>query len=391
MDLYVILGLTREASVSEIKRAYRRLARRFHPDINPGDRTAEVRFRQILDAYETLIDPDRRARYEAGDAAAAPAAHRRSGFEGFDFTNRGTDHSATFGDLFAEVLSERDGAQAAQLRGADLHQDLSLTFAESFTGAVRTIAVTRRVTCRGCAGSRVTQAHQRPCLVCHGGGVVQSVRGHMVFSRRCTSCDGAGQQRPRACGECSGTGQETRAEQVRVHIPAGIADGDQLRLEGKGNAGGRGGHAGDLYLTLRVAPDGRFRREGADLHLSVPIAVHEAGLGARIDVPAPDGMVRVTIPPGTQSGRRLRVRERGMPSAGGRGDLIIEVRVVLPDVLDERSKELLREFGRLNAANVRDEAQAPADSAAGADAAARDAGSRAPSAERSGRQDGEAR
>jgi molecular chaperone DnaJ len=379
MDLYVILGLAHGATESDIKRAYRRLARRFHPDINPGDRTAEARFKQILDAYETLIDPDRRSRYEAGQTAEAPASARSSGFEGFDFSRRGADdHSATFGDLFAEVLSEREAGAASQARGSDLHQDIELTFAESFTGVSRAVPVTRRETCRACAGTRVASGRPLPCLVCQGGGIVQSVRGHMVFSRRCVSCGGSGQQRPRACESCGGSGQETRAEHVRVRIPAGVADGDRLRVEGKGNAGVRGGATGDLYLSVRVQPDARFRRDGANLHVTLPVAIHEAALGARIDVPAPDGVARLKVPPGTQSGRQLRIRDRGMPARrdGQRGDLIVEVRLMLPDVLDERSKELLREFGRINDASVR----ARFDPAGAGEATSM-----------SGRQDGEAR
>jgi molecular chaperone DnaJ len=185
---------------------------------------------------------------------------------------------------------------------------------------------------------------------------VRSVRGHMVFSRSCTACGGTGQQQPKACGPCGGTGQETRTETVSVRVPAGVRDGDRVRVPAKGNAGTRGGPPGDLYITLRVAPHATFRRDGDDLHAVVPIAIHEAALGARIEVPTPQGAARLRVPPGTQSGQRFRLRERGAVSTrdGRRGDLVIEVRLVLPRVLDERSKELLREFGRLNAENVRE-------------------------------------
>src|SRR5688572_8664100 len=350
MDLYIVLGLAHGATEAEIKRAYRRLARRFHPDINPGDRVAEARFRQILDAYETLMDPQRRSRYDSGHGVEARDDRPKSGFEGFDFSARGADHSATFGDLFAEVLTERGGRGRAEERGADLHQEVHIAFADALTGAKRTTTVTRRESCRGCAGTGLTRVSAGQCAQCQGSGAVRSVRGHMVFTRGCPACIGSGEQRPRACDRCGGTGQETRSETVPVEIPAGIGDGERVRVPGKGNAGIRGGAPGDLYLTVHVAPHPSFRRDGDDLHTVVPIGIHEAALGARVDVQTPDGAARLRVPPGTQSGQRFRLRERGMPSTrdGRRGDLVVEVRLMLPKVLDERSKELLREFGKIN-------------------------------------------
>jgi molecular chaperone DnaJ len=354
MDLYVILGIEHGASESEIKRAYRRLARRYHPDINPGDRTAEVRFRQILEAYETLIDPERRSRYDAGSPEGDD--RRTSGFEGFDFSGRAGDHSATFGDLFAEVLTARGQQRPAAERGSDLHQTLTLSFDEAFNGSQRTVTVTRRETCRTCAGTGVTRASTSTCPVCQGAGMVRTVRGHMVFSRTCPGCGGTGQQRPHACQPCGATGHITHSEAVQVRIPPGIADGERVRVSRKGNAGLRGGEPGDLYITMQVSPHPLYRRDGDDLHITVPIAIHEAALGARVEVPTPDGGARVRVPPGTQSGQRFRLRERGAPSArdGRRGDLVVEVKLVLPKLLDERSKELLREFGRINGENVRE-------------------------------------
>jgi molecular chaperone DnaJ len=357
MDLYVILGLPHGASDAEIKRAYRRLARRYHPDINPGDRMAEARFRQILEAYETLIDPARRHRYDAGVGPEPEMDRRTSGFEGFDFSTRGSDYSGTSGDLVAEVLTERDTRrQPAPERGADLHQHLELGFEEALHGAQRVVTVTRREACRACAGSGRTRAVAGSCVSCQGTGTVRSVRGHMIFSKPCHTCGGTGQQRPRLCEACAGTGQEMRSEGVTVRIPAGIADGERVRVPGKGNAGIRGGPPGDLYITVNVAAHDLFRREGDDLHMVLPIAIHEAALGARIDIATPDGPARLRVPPGTQSGQRFRLRDRGAPSTrdGRRGDLVIEARLMLPRLLDERSKELLREFGRINGENVRE-------------------------------------
>jgi molecular chaperone DnaJ len=355
MDLYVVLGLRQGATESEIKRAYRRLARRFHPDINPGDRMAEMRFRQILEAYETLADPNRRSRHDSGAGSAEPDDRRTSGFEGFDFSARSADYSTTFGDLFAETLTDR-GARAASERGADLHHEVQLVFEEAFAGTTRSVTVTRREACRTCAGTGRTRMNPGPCHLCDGVGTTRAVRGRMVFSQRCPGCGGLGRQQPGPCRPCSGLGLETCSEVVQVRVPAGINDGDRVRVEGAGNAGIRGGPPGDLYITARVAPHPVFRREGDDVHTVLPIAVHEAALGARIDVPAPDGSARLRVPPGTQSGQRFRLRERGAASMrdGRRGDLVVEVRLMLPKLIDERSKELLREFGRINGRNVRE-------------------------------------
>ena len=350
MDLYIVLGLAHGATEADIKRAYRRLARRFHPDINPGDRVAEARFRQILEAYETLIDPQRRSRYDSGQGVEPRETRAKSGFEGFDFSARGTDYSATFGDLFAEVLSERGGQGMAHERGADLHAELQLSFEEAFSGVDRTVTVTRRETCRACAGTGQTRVSTGPCQVCQGNGAVRSVRGHMVFTRSCTACGGTGEQRPRSCERCAGVGQENRSETVGVRVPEGVADGERIRVQGKGNAGIRGGPPGDLYVCVHVAPHPSFHRDGDDFHTVVPIAIHDAALGGRVEIQTPQGPARLRIPPGTQSGQRFRLRERGALSRrdGRRGDLVVEVRLMLPAVLDERSKELLREFGRIH-------------------------------------------
>ena len=194
MDLYVVLGVRQDASESDIKRAYRRLARRFHPDINPGDREAAAHFQQMLEAYETLIDHERRLRYDSGEGAP-PVEARRSGFEGFDFSSRGPDYSATFGDLVAEVLIEHGARRPAATRGTDLHQDIGISFAESFAGCERALTVTRRETCRACRGAGVARMAAGPCSLCQGQGAVRTVRGHMVFSRSCNACGGTGQQR----------------------------------------------------------------------------------------------------------------------------------------------------------------------------------------------------
>lgn len=358
MDLYILLGVEREASEAEIKRAYRRLARRLHPDINPGDREAAVRFRQVLDAYEILIDPDRRRRYDSGGLRPGAEDGSAFGFAGFDFSSVvGGDRATTFGDLFEDVFSRRveRARDAKSDRGADIHVKASLSFEEAWRGIDWPVTLTRHDVCRSCAGSGYHQTVESRCRSCEGTGVLRSVRGHMVFSKNCPRCGGTGRLRQLTCEACHGQGVERRTEATRVTLPAGVADGSRVRVPGIGHAGVHGGAPGDLYVEIEVKPHGLFRRSGDDLHVELPIAIHEAALGARVDVPTPDGPARVRVPPGTQSGQRFRLRERGAPSVrtGTRGDLVVQVRLMLPGVLDERSKELLREFGRINGESVR--------------------------------------
>jgi molecular chaperone DnaJ len=350
MDLYELLGLGRGATLIEIKRSYKRLARKYHPDINPGDHTAEVRFKEITRAYETLSDPERRVRYDAGALSSASNAVSFE-FEGFDFSAATSHIDTTFGDLFAEILTQRqDSLQIQSERGADLHASVMLSFDEAMRGTQRPLTLMRRETCHACRGAGVVKIAEGRCHRCQGTGIIRSRRGSMVFSKNCEACGGAGRVAQTNCSACSGLGVEMRSEAIMIRIPAGVADGARIRVPEKGNAGQRGGRVGDLYISVQVAPHEAFRREGNDLHTSVAIGVHEAALGAKIEVPAPDGAARLRVPPGTQTGQRFRVRGRGVPSPrdGERGDLVVEVRIMLPKVLDERSKELLREFGRIN-------------------------------------------
>jgi molecular chaperone DnaJ len=355
MDFYIVLGITRDASLPDIKRAYKRLARRFHPDINPGDHTAAGRFRDIAEAYAILSDPARRRQYDTV-GYQTPTEGASVGFEGFDFSaGAQANQESTFGDLFADVF-QREAAASSADRGPDLHATIALTFDESFRGSRARVTVTRQDVCRECAGRGSRQAAPTRCPRCQGTGALRSARGHMVFSRPCPRCGGGGVLREVGCAACNATGIQVRAETVTVSLPPGIRDGSHVRVEGKGHVGRAGGVPGDLYVTVKVAVHPLFRRDGDDLHLEVPIAVHEAALGSRIEVPSPDGPARLRVPPGTQSGQRFRMRERGMPALGDgrRGDLIIDVRLMLPKVLDERSKALLRELGLINGESVRE-------------------------------------
>ncbi|HEX7280408.1 MAG TPA: J domain-containing protein [Vicinamibacterales bacterium] len=357
MDFYFVLGVDRGAGAGDIKRAYKRLARRLHPDINPGDREAAARFRQVLDAYETLMDPDRRRRYDAGQLGQASLDEDGTafGFAGFDFSSRvHAERTTTFGELFEEVLSKRARVDAGSEHGADIHARTTLTFEEAWRGVQRTVTVTRQDTCRACAGSGYQRVAETRCVSCEGAGVVRSVRGHMVFAKTCPMCGGEGRLKQQECTPCRGQGVEPRAETLTVRIPPAVGSGARVRIAGKGHAGVRGGTPGDLLIDVTVAEHPVYRRDGDELHMLVPIALHEAGLGAKFEIETPDGPVRLRVPPGTQSGQRFRLRDRGFPAkAGGRGDLVVEVRLKLPKVLDERSKELLREFGRINGESVR--------------------------------------
>ena len=337
MDFYIVLGIDRGAGTGEIKRAYKRLARRLHPDINPGDREAEARFRQVFDAYETLMDPDRRRRYDAGQLSTADPVDDGFGFAGFDFSNRVfAERTTTFGDLFEAVLSKRaarplEGAE----QGADIHARAALTFEEAWQGVQRTVTVTRQDACRVCAGTGYQRVAESRCVSCEGTGAVRSVRGHMVFAKTCPTCGGEGRLKQQECLPCRGQGVEPRSETLTVRIPPAVAHGATVRIAGKGHAGVRGGKPGDLLIDVSVGEHPLFHREGDDMHMTVPIAIHEAALGARIEIETPDGPARLRVPPGTQSGQRFRLRDRGAPSKRGRrGDLVVEVRLRLPKVLD---------------------------------------------------------
>jgi len=360
MDFYVILGLGPGASSAEIKRAYRRLSRRYHPGVNPGDQQAQAVFERVTQAYETLSDPARRREYDAAGGLSAPTA-QSNGFEfaGFDFSfaAHGTD-AATFSELFADVLHPSAHHEAHAEAGADLHASVTISFEESLRGVDRQIVVTRQVPCSACAGAGRVGTPEGKCPHCQATGQVRWARGHMVFSKSCAACGGTGRQRFQRCEVCSAHGRLVRSEPITVHVPEGIHDGSRLRIAERGNTGHRGGRTGDLFVDVHVLPHPILRREGDHLWMTLPVAVHEAVLGARIEVPPLDGPIKLRIPPGTQSGHQFRIGGYGAPTpSGARGELVLEVQLVLPDVSDERSKELMREFGRLNADDVRRDLQ----------------------------------
>ena len=360
MDLYSLLGLTRAASMGEIERAYRRLARRYHPGVNPGDRLAEDLFRQVQHAFAILSDAERRREYDRGGAPPPVTATVSVALEGFDFSaSADAAQAATFTELFSDVFQEAAREATTPTRGNDVDAILELSFRDSIVGGSFPLSLVRQQRCTACAGDGRVARPPVVCPDCGGAGSRRWVRGHMVFTRTCESCAGAGHLSTQACRGCGGVGTQPRSEVVTITVPAGTPSGSRLAVPGRGHAGARGGPAGDFYVTVAAGSHPHFGRDGNDLTLTLPVAVHEAALGAKVDVPTLDEPVRLRIPPGTASGRKFRIRGAGVPAPAGApedaaGDLVVEIQIVLPPVRDERSKELLREFGRLNGENVRD-------------------------------------
>ncbi len=354
MDLYSLLGLSRTATDAEIERAYRRLARRYHPGVNPGDRVAERAYQQIQEAYRVLTDAERRREYDRGGAAVphVGTAEVALAFEGFDFSAPAEGPlAATFSELFADVFQQAARDATTSETGADIETDVRISFADAMRGADVPISLTRQIWCPACAGHGQLVRAAVVCPACQGEGQRRWARGHMVFTKSCETCLGQGRLVTQPCRSCRGTGVGTRTEVVTVHVPAGVETGARLAIPGRGHAGAAGAPAGDLYVRVEVADHPFFRRHGRDLHVTVPIAVHEAALGAAIDVPTPSGTTRVHLPRGTASGEQVRLAGLGIPAARPdetAGDLVLDVQIVLPASLDDRSKELLREFGQRN-------------------------------------------
>ncbi|HBT50337.1 MAG: Chaperone protein DnaJ [Caldanaerobacter subterraneus] len=363
-DLYEILGVDRNASQEEIKKAYRRLAKKYHPDLNPGDKEAEQKFKEINEAYEILSDPQKRAQYDQfGHAAFEQGGFQQGGFG--DFTQGGFDFDfGGFGDIFGDIFSDffgtgRRKAEKGPKKGADIRYDLTLTFEEAAFGTEKEIEVERFEVCDVCHGTGVKPG-SRPetCPVCHGTGEIRQTQntpfGRIVNIRTCPRCHGEGKIITDPCQKCGGTGRIRKRRKIKVTIPAGIDEGQMLTLRGEGEPGLRGGPNGDLYIVIHVKPHEIFKREGYDVYVKIPISFADAALGGEIKIPTLDGMVSFTIPEGTQTGTKFKLRGKGIPHIGGRGrgDQIVEVYVEVPKRLSEKQKELLREFKRLEGENT---------------------------------------
>ena len=396
-DYYETLGVKKAASADDIRKAFRKLARKYHPDVNPGDKAAEEKFKAISEANDVLSDPKKRKIYDqvgfysdnidaataeayaragggaAGPGAGFPGAQPGGGaqgtnfdFGGFDFTDmfenaRGRKASpsgtGSFRDIFSGIFGGRGGAaQEGPEPGSDLEYQVNVPFWTAIRGGVMRLNITRRDTCPNCHSQGFIEAGGS-CPECGGKGQVTQTGGRMKFNVPCPRCHGTGKNIS-VCPNCHGEGTVERTEPLEVRIKAGTRDGQRIRLAGKGNAGSHGGSAGDLYVIIRTADHPVFHREGDDIRITVPVTATEAALGAKIEVPTIDGRTLLKIPPGTQSGQKLRLREKGVPSAtkeGTRGDEIVEVKLTVPMPRDERSKEILRELAKLNPEDPREE------------------------------------
>jgi molecular chaperone DnaJ len=373
-DYYETLSVARGASEDEIRKAYRKLARKYHPDLNPGDKAAEDRFKNVQEAYDVLSEPKKRQMYDQvgfysdnGFASGPPPgsgggkSHPNMDFNGFDFSEmfKGAKaesdarrSSGAFKDIFSQFFhgnpAEESVEQEAQ-KGADLEYGLNISFWQAIRGTTAKISVTRSDVCPTCHGAGGNEAGSMACPQCTGTGSVSQMAGNMKFNLTCPRCNGKGRLK-NACPTCKGDGRLSHSEMVEVRIPAGARDGSRLRVAGKGNAGTMGAPPGDLYITTHVEPHPLFNREGDNINLKVPVTITEAGLGAKIEVPTIDGKTLLKIPPGTQNEQKFRLRERGIFNArkNTRGDQIVQVMLKAPVVQDERTKELLRELATLN-------------------------------------------
>jgi len=355
-DFYKTLGVGRRASPDDIRKSYRKLARKHHPDVNPGDRAAEERFKKISEAYEVLSDPRKREVYDAYGTYSENYRPRSGGsgagfdFSGFDFSDLG---SSGFSDFFSRMF--QGGPEPARPQGRDLEYQISMSFEDALKGLRTQIAYDRMEGCRRCRGSgQESTARSGICPLCRGTGKLDQMRGSARLTTHCHRCGGTGRDR-RQCASCSGQGRTSSPSRLEVKIPAGVQNGSRIRFAGKGEAGLGGAPSGDLYVVAKVTPHPFFERKGDNIYCKVPVTVTEAALGAKIEVPTVDGLSLLKIPPGTQGGQKFRLRGKGAPSlrAARRGDQFVEVRVVVPRIADERSKELLRELAQLNPTDPR--------------------------------------
>jgi molecular chaperone DnaJ len=383
-DYYETLGVDKSADADEIRKAYRKLARKYHPDLNPGDKAAEERFKKVQSAYDVLSDESKKKVYDQygfysenvppnpGAGSTPPGGPN---FDGFDFAEylrhqqrsgrpgngaTGTapedvGGSGTFRDIFSEMFGGgKRGRSQQPERGADLEYGLNIDFWQSIKGTQVRLSISRQETCEVCHGSGAAGNSVAVCPECDGTGTVTQMAGAMKFNLTCNRCGGSGRLK-NACAACRGEGRLSHPDSVEVRIPQGVPSGSRLRVPAKGNAGIFGGPSGDLYITIRVEEHPFFKRDGDNIEIKLPLTVSEAGLGAKIEVPTIDGRALLKIPQGTQNGQKFRLREKGIFNArkNTRGDEIVEVFLQAPDVHDERTRDLLRQLATVQTEDVR--------------------------------------
>jgi molecular chaperone DnaJ len=385
-DYYETLSVPRTADADEIRKAYRKLARKYHPDLNPGDKAAEERFKKVQEAYGILSDDNKKKIYDQygfysenippGPTGTGGSNGPSAGpnFEGFDFSEYIRQQQQTrsgaagayeddrgggsFKDIFSQFFgsSGKGRATAQPERGADLEYGLNVDFWQAIRGTQVKLNISRQELCDTCHGSGTAGNNMVICPECDGSGTVTQMAGAMKFNLTCNRCGGSGRLK-NACPTCRGEGRLSRPDSVEVRIPQGVASGSRLRVAGKGNAGIAGGPAGDLYITIRVEEHPFFKRDGDNINIAIPLTLSEAGLGAKIEVPTIDGRALLKIPQGTQNGQKFRLREKGIFNGkkNSRGDEIVEVVLQAPDVRDERTRELLRELAQVQTDDVRAE------------------------------------
>lgn len=339
-DYYEVLGVSRGAGDAEVKKAYRRLARKFHPDVNPGDKAAEERFKEISEAHEILSDPDKRKQYDAMGHAAFEGAGQ-AGWQDFargagagGAFGGGFDFSNLFGDLFGQ-----EAGRAGPRRGADLEYEMEIDFREAVLGTEKEISYRRSTPCETCAGQGYRPGTGGgPCPQCSGTGRVRAQRGPIALQQPCGRCHGTGRLPGQPCSACGGRGSTPKAERIRVHIPAGVDTGSKVRVGGKGEAGSDGAPTGDLYIQVRVRAHPTFRRQGDDVVTTAKVHLLDALLGGSVEVPTLGEPVRMKIPAGTQNGQRFRLKGKGVP---GRGDLYAEIQVDIPREISSEARRAL--------------------------------------------------
>jgi len=349
-DLYATLGVSKGAPADEIKKAYRRLAREHHPDKNPGDASAEERFKEIQTAYDVLSDPEKRKAYDQFGSAAG-----RKGFDpsGGGFNFEGDFNAADLGDLFGGIFGRgRGGAQQRTRaeRGSDLEVRVNLSFEDSLKGVETKIPVDVETACSDCGGSGAKPGTSpKVCPECRGRGVTSESQGLFALSQPCARCRGNGTVIENPCPACRGTGREPRTRRYSVKIPAGVKDGTRIRIKGKGEAGSGGGPTGDLFVVTRVSDSPIYERRGADLVVEVPVSLADAALGTEVDVPTPEGAVSMKIPAGSEHGKLLRIKGRGAPRLkGGKGDVLARLKLEVPKKLNKKQRELLEELRKVS-------------------------------------------